>query len=146
MMKKLLLIAFIIPLLVASCGSDEAYKKMPQEVNRFITQYWPDPWVESCEETASGGWVVILHNGPTISFDAAEQWTSINGNGLPLGGTLLYDQLPEVLYDYLESGTYLGQVFTMSRNTREYKVELLNIRLTYDISTETVRQESGELR
>lgn len=121
-----------------SC-SDPEYESMPDGVQNFVTQYWPNTDVESCKYySATAEWVVILKNGPTISFDNAQSWISVNGNGLPLSSTLLYDRLPPKLYDYLESGEYVNQVFSISRDNIRYTVQLLDSKLYYVIATQEV--------
>lgn len=134
--KKLLL--FVSAALVCffiSC-SDSEYDSMPNSIQNFISQYWPNTNVESCAYSKTDAtWTVILKNGPTVTFDNAMSWQSVDGNGMPLPQTLLYDRLPPRLYDYLESGEYLDQVFKMSRDNIRFSVELLNSSLTYDIDS-----------
>lgn len=135
-MKKLIIgIIIVLTALFTAC-SDEQYDSMPRSIQSFITQYWPNTAVESCDyNKTSDSWTIILKNGPTVSFDSAMSWTSVNGNGMPLPSDLLYDRLPPKLYDYLQSGSYTGQVFQISRDNLKYTVELLNSEIYYDIDS-----------
>lgn len=139
-MRKLTfaLLACLMAMALGAC-SDSEYDSMPSVIQTFISQYWPNTNVEECSYSkASAEWTIILKNGPSLVFDKAQSWVSINGNGLPLPQTLLYDRLPSVLYDYLESGEYLGQVFIMERDNFQYTLQLLDSKLYYDIDTHTV--------
>lgn len=140
-MKKILsslLLVIMLVIGVQSC-SDSEYDSMPGPIQTFVSQYWPNTNVESCTYSkATAEWTVILKNGPTLTFDQAQSWLSVNGNGMPLSPTLLYDRLPSKLYDYLQSGSYLNEVFSISHDNIRYVVQLLNSKLYYDIDTQTV--------
>ncbi len=137
---RLLFIPIIVALSLSACDHEE-YDKMPREIANFISQYWPDPNIESCTQPNDNTWVIIVKNGPTLTFNGSYDWTSINGNGLPLPQVLMFDRLPNTLYRYLESGEMLGQVFSIERTPKMYTVKLLTQTVTYDIGSDTVRQE-----
>lgn len=139
-MKKLILF-LIIGIFIAGCSHEE-YDKTPGELTRFISRYWPDPNIESCTNPGGDKWVVIIKNGPTLTFDSKYEWTQINGNGMPLPDIVMYDQLPEPLYAYLVSGSFIGQVFSISRTPRLYTVKVLKFTITYDTEDGTIRQMS----
>lgn len=142
-MKTLrILLASVIAALTLSACSHEEYDKMPNEIATFVSKYWPDPNIESCTNPGGESWVIIIKNGPTLTFNSSCDWTSINGNGLPLPSIVMFDQLPPKLYDYLESGEFLSQTFSIVRTPRMYTVTLLTQTVTYDIATETIRQET----
>lgn len=137
---RLLFLALIAALSLSGCDHEE-YDKMPREIAAFISQYWPDPNIESCTQPNDDTWVIIVKNGPTLTFNGSYDWTSINGNGLPLPQVLLFDRLPGTLYRYLESGEMLGQVFSIERTPKLYTLRLLTQTVTYDIGSDTIKQE-----
>jgi len=138
---RIALIAIIAAIACNACDHEE-YDKMPQEIATFVSHYWPDPNIESCTQPNDSTWIIIVKNGPTLAFNGSYDWTAINGNGLPLPQVLMFDVLPATLHDYLESGEMLGQVFSIERTPRLYTVKLLTQTVTYDISTDTLRQET----
>lgn len=140
-MKKLLLSLLIFAGL-CSCSSNEDYDNVPEPIISFITQYWPNPVIDSYSHPSSNVYDVNIKDGPSLEFGGDYSWTEIDGNGMPLPETLLFNELPETLYDYLEGGEYLNQVMEMERNNRYYYLDLLNFNLTYDISTQTIRQST----
>lgn len=144
-MKKLICIITLFSAVALSCcHSDHDYDELPRPIAEFLSDYWADPDIESYTQPTAQKYVVIIKNGPSLIFDEDYKWTDIDGNGLPLHEILLFDQLPEKLYDYIESGSQLNQVFTISRDARDYYVKLLDSNLTYDIQTQTVHEvEAG---
>lgn len=139
-MKKLLL-TIILPavLVLCACHSNHYYDELPRPIAEFLSSYWADPDIESYSQPSADRYIVIIKNGPSLIFNGDYLWTEIDGNGLPLPQIVLYDQLPTDLYDYIESGSQLNQVFSLSRDPREYRVSLLDSNLVYDIQTRTVR-------
>lgn len=124
-----LLLAVITGL--ASCSHSDLWDELPQKVTNFINQYFPNSELQSVS-TSTAGVTVRIDNGPGMSFDTDSEWTDINGYGMPLPQVLLYDQLPEKLYDYLQETENLGSVFQLSRKGKIYTVRLLNSSLTFD--------------
>jgi len=139
---KMLLYILALPLALASCISDDGgdYDALPRSISTFVSQYWPDPSVESYTRPRPGVYVVVIHAGPRLTFGSDYQWTAIDGRGVPLRQTLLYDQLPSPLYRYLEECEYLGQVFMATRGPRRYGLRLLTDSISYDVATATVRE------
>lgn len=126
----------------ASCSDDGVdTSNLPEQISSFISKYYPgvevDRWVN-----ASGKATIYLRNSATIVFDNTEDknWASIDGNGGTLPQMLVYDQTPAALYRYIEENNAVNGVYSMSRNSKEYKVVLLNSRVTYDIATGKVTQ------
>ncbi len=140
MKKTILLFIAVVALIVSSCHNDSEYDLLPPGAADFITQYWPDPYIESVTKPSKDETQVVVKNGPTITFGIDNEWTEIDGNGMPLPQVLLFDRLPSPLYDYLESGEYLNQVFEIERDPRRYEVEILNGDITYDIATHRIRE------
>lgn len=135
------LTAVLLGLSLGACSDDDddkVWTELPDPIAMFIDEYWPGSFARSYSRD-DDEYKVQIANGPELEFDLNYQWTDIDGNGLPLPQQLLYDQLPETLYDYLQSGSYLNQVFEIERDARQYKVELLNQEVIYIISTGTIR-------
>lgn len=130
----LLLLIFLSVTMCGGCSSNDLYGEMPREIQSFISQYYPNTQLYSFTYTDTS-YTVILKNGPTIVFDNNCKWTSINGNGSPLPQTLLFDDFPPILYNYLQETETTDQVFSVTRNSTKYVVELLNTTLTYVIAT-----------
>lgn len=143
-MKQTIKIFFLLVAVIAfaGCQSSEHYDSLPEPVAQFVSQYWPNPDISSYAANSDGGCTVIINSGPTVVFDRAYSWTSVKGNGLPLPQTFLYNELPEQVYDYLESGSLLNDVFDVSRTAREYRLTLLNFGLVYDLQSQQLRQVS----
>jgi len=141
-MKKTVFI-LLLPVigLFAACHNDSEYDLLPQGASAFITQYWPDPYIESVTKPEKDETKVVVKNGPTITFNADNEWIEIDGNGMPLPQVLLFDLLPTPLYQYIESGEYLNQVFEIERDARRYEVDILNGDITYDIATTQITEE-----
>ena len=141
-MKKTICILLLpVIMLVAACHNDSEYNLLPPGAATFITQYWPDPYIESVTKPDKDETQVIVKDGPTITFNSNNEWIEIDGNGMPLPQVLLFDQLPRPLYSYLESGEYLNEVFEIERDARRYEVEILNGDITYDIATTQITEK-----
>ncbi|MCM1032223.1 MAG: PepSY-like domain-containing protein [Odoribacter sp.] len=141
-MKKLIYIIIALAAsAVWSCQSSDIFKELPQTVSRFVSDYWPNPAIESFTQPHPDTIKVVIKNGPTLTFDSDYLWTEIDGNGMPLPQIFLFDQLPDKLYDYISGGDMTGEVFDVSRNPRLYTVKLLDSHLRYDIATATVTQQ-----
>lgn len=134
----LLLIAAVI-FTFASCQSSDLYTQLPGPISKFISNYWPNPAIESYAQPSAESYTVTIKNGPTLDFNGSYSWTSVSGNGLPLPQQFLFDQLPSKLYDYIESGSMTGEVFAVSRNASTYTAQLLTSTITYDTATASVR-------
>lgn len=76
-----------------------------------------------------------MSNGPTITFDAQERWTEVDGNGAVLPEVLMYDELPPELYSYLQSTEQQNGVYEVKRDKYYYKLTMLDTVLSYDIAT-----------
>lgn len=138
-MKKLISILFV---LVALCGcqSSDKFKELPEPIMKFVSQYWPNPAIASYTQPTATTYEVVIKNSASLWFDSDYSWTKIDGNGLPLPEVLLYNVLPEKVYQYLDSGSLTGEVFVIERTPREYNLTLLNTYVTYDIGSRTLTQ------
>lgn len=138
-MKKILSLLLVCTALWA-CSSNEEYDNVPEPIITFITQYWPNPVIESYSHPSDGDYKMEIKDGPGLEFDADYRWTMIDGNGLELPQVFLFNELPGKLYEYLEGGEFLDQVFSIQRDSKTYELSLLNSDISYDIATATVRQ------
>ena len=142
-MKKILyLMLVLLSGVLASCSEDGVdLSDLPEQVSSFVSKYYPgvevDRWVNS-----SGKSTVYLRNSATIVFGntADKSWISIDGNGGTLPQMLVCDQTPTALYRYIEENNAVNGVYSMTRDSKEYKVVLLNSRVTYDIASGKVSQ------
>lgn len=137
-MKKtvnLLLLSMLgVLVMLGACNSD-ASEDLPTAVSQFTTQYFPGLGVKSFHELSTGGYVVQLSGGPTITFDSEGKWMEVDGNGSVLPQVLMYDQLPPALYDYLQGTEQQAEVYTVKRDRYYYKLTMLDTVITYDIAT-----------
>lgn len=126
----------IFTLITVTFGCKTSEGELPESIERFMQNYFASE-VYNAKETADGGYRVEINNGATLTFNSDYAWTDINGNGVPLGGMLLDDILPEKLYDYLEETENLSSVYRITRNIFEnkYIVYLLDSEVGFDASS-----------
>lgn len=140
-MKKILkhpglLLFFVFALVAAVSGcSSDASDELPSAISKFVTQYFPEMGVKSYQTLSDGSSVVVVSGGPTLTFNAENRWTEIEGNGSTLPEVLMYNELPPELYDYLQSTEQQKGVYDMKRDKHYYKLTMLDTVLTYDIAT-----------
>lgn len=130
------LMALILGL--TGCKSDDKIDELPTAASSFINQYWPLRNVSKCVHTSDDTWVATIEAGPVITFDSAGSWTDIDGQGGKLPQVLIYDQLPDKLYEYLEATEQTDQVYAASRTPRVYTLQLFDTTLYYTIATATI--------
>ena len=134
-MKHVRIFLLLLPLFaITACDHSDLWSKLPDNVQTFINKYFPNSELLSVAVNDKGC-SVRIDNCPGMTFDADSQWTSVNGYGMPLPSVMLYDQLPEKLYNYLEETENLGSVFSMSRDKTAYELKLMNTDIKYDIAT-----------
>jgi len=134
-MRKLagILVLFVVTFFWR-CGGNDVYDEMPQKIQFFISQYWPNSEMASYTTTATGSVARIFH-GPTLAFDSDGAWTSVDGNGATLPPMFLFDQLPQPLYDHLEATENTSGVYAVTRKPPVCTVRLSTRTLTYDSSS-----------
>lgn len=127
-----------------ACDRDDDFEALPRSISTFVCRYWPNPNIDSYTHPAADRYVVIVRDGPALTFGPAPayDWTEIDGCGLPLPQVLLYDQLPEPLYRYISATEALDAVFCLTRTPRLYTIRLLDSVLTYDPATHAVHTAS----
>ncbi len=136
---RLMLIALscaLCGLMTVSCSDDgDGWDDMPPAISRFVSQYFPTQGIESVNELPDGGYRVKVNDSATLVFDSTPSWTSIDGNGSPLPALLIYDQLPQKLYDYLADTEQTSGVYSLSRDYKTYTVGLHDTTLIFNIQT-----------
>ncbi|MDE5745435.1 MAG: hypothetical protein K2H84_07245 [Paramuribaculum sp.] len=128
-----LIIFFATVFTVASC-ENETWNSMPSSVTEFFTSYFPGQEVSSYSKSADGS-IASVKGGVSVTFNSDNAWTDINGNGSTLPSILLYDQLPQKLYNYLLETESTDGVYRITRNSLSYHVELKDTYVDYDIKT-----------
>lgn len=140
-MKKTLAIFAILMTVALTACQNNVFDDMPQKIQDFVSQYYPDSKISNYFYNGKT-YTVDVTGGPTLIFDSQQSWTSINGNGMPVPDMLLYDQIPTPLYEYLQQTSALGKVFAVQRDDKQYTLQLLSIKLTYDIATAKITTET----
>lgn len=133
-------LAAVAMAMLSGCSNNDLYEDMPAEIQSFISQYYPNSALASFTSSAST-YTVIIKDGPTISFGSDYRWTRVDGNGSTLPQVLLFNDLPPELYAYLQETENTNSVFCVSRTAKEYTVELLTEKLTYEIATGQITGE-----
>lgn len=140
-MKKYVFPLFLTALLTFwACSNNDEYNEVPSPILTFITQYWPNPVIAEYNQTSNNEYIVEIKDGPGFEFNEEYIWIKVDGNGLPLPQVFLYDQLPNVLYEYLESGSYLNEVIVIEKSDGVYSLELVDCKIAYDTVTEKIVQ------
>lgn len=127
---------FIVIMMMGACGNN-VWDELPSRIEAFVTEYFPFGEVESYKTTANGS-VLKIKNGATLAFDSDYEWTEVNGNGSTLPQNFLFDELPPVLYGYIDSMERTEDVYSVSRYPDKIMVEFHNSEIEYDRATETI--------
>lgn len=141
-MKKavLLIVPAVLLLCLPACKNADLWDKIPADISVFIDRYYPNSELASYTPLKDS-YIVRLDNGPGFTFDSSYSWTELDGYGMPLKQIMIYDQAPETLYDYLETIEAVDGVFVLSRNSVEYRAQLLDQTVVYTISSDKVTTE-----
>ena len=131
-----LIALFVIILMMGACSSN-AWDELPSPIVSFVDEYFPFGEVESYTSTKDGS-VVQIKKGATLTFNNDYDWVDINGNGQTLPQNFLYNKLPPVLYDYIESIEHVGDVYRVSRSGKMISVEFHDSNIEYDETTQTI--------
>lgn len=123
---------------MTGCSDNNNYDELPRPIAQFVSQYWPNSDIVSYSQPAKDDYQVIIKNGPSLHFDAEYQWTSVEGNGLPLPETFVFNCMPAPLYRYLESTQQTSQVFSVKRDARYYYLDMFDSDIDYSINSQTV--------
>lgn len=126
----------IIIILMGACNSD-TWDELPSAISQFVSEYFP--FGELSGYSSKGGVEVVqIKKGATLTFNSDYDWTDVNGNGVVLPQNFLYDELPQRLYNYIESIEVQNSVYRVRRTPDLITVDLLDSQLTYD-------QHSGDI-
>lgn len=134
-------VLMIFAMTVGGCGND-AWQDLPGPVFDFVTRYFPSSEIESYgnHDNVQTVWI---KDGPTLYFNEGNAWIRIDGNGGTLPAMLIYDEVPEDLYTYLEELEAVGGVYDLSRDGTTYYVTLSDSTIEYDIETGINRYVTG---
>lgn len=126
----------LVIVMMGGCGNN-VWDELPSGITAFVTKFFPFGEVESFQ-TGNNGSTVKIKNGATLKFDPDQQWTEVNGNGSTLPGDFLFDQLPPVLYRYIEEMERVDGVYCVVRTPSNIMVKFLDSEIDYDRATETI--------
>lgn len=122
--------------ILSACGED-VWDQLPAGVSQFLAQYFPGVGISSYS-SSSAAYSVELRNDASLRFGSDLKWTEIDGNGSPLPQDLIYDQMPEAVYTYLEQGELTSGVFAVRRDAECYLITLHDSLIRYDIATRKI--------
>lgn len=128
--------AFIMPTLTY-CSDENDIEALPGKIQRFVSKYYPEISVENYTFT-NGVYGVGLHNSAYLTFDSSMAWTSVDGRGSTLPQMFLFDEMPEAVYQFLESTDALGLVYSATRTSAGFSLHLQNQDIEYDSASGTV--------
>lgn len=123
----------VIPALTY-CSEDSEIEALPDRIQRFISKYYPE--ISVSDYTFNEGiYGVSLHNSAYLSFDSSMEWISVDGRGSTLPLMFLFDEMPEPVYQFLESTESLDRVYSTTRDTTAFHLHLKDQDIVYEIST-----------
>ncbi len=64
MRKTAGILMLLVVALLCGCGGNDVYDEMPQKIQSFISQYWPNSEMASYAATATGSVARIFHGFP----------------------------------------------------------------------------------
>ncbi len=136
--KITLILALLLAVSVTGCNDDDdqVINPLPKKIQEFISEYYPGETVASYVTSPNGDITVNLFNSASFIFDKSYDWIEVTGHGNTLPQQLLYDQLPTMLYEYLQSGNALEEVYAISRNANVYTINLANGVISYDATND----------
>ena len=81
---------------------------------------------------------MTIKNGATLVFDANYQWTSINGNGVPIPSILIFNEMPRI-YQYLEARELTSDLMIAENNPRTIILTFSDFILEYNKETSDIK-------
>lgn len=139
MLLKKQIIGFIAILLLIGCSND-LWDKLPSQLSTFVSNYYPLSSISQYSEK-DGNYYVTIKNGASIVFDSQYHWIAIDGKGNTLPSIFVTDQMPEVLLRYLQETEAVNGVYAAQNEPREIILDMLNYKIRYEKSTQTVMEE-----
>lgn len=142
-MRNITAIQFIIiaalSATLTACDDNNDFDQMPSQIQSFVSEYYPGISVADYSFD-DGTYHVTLSNSAYLRFNSSISWITVDGRGATLPRQLLYDQLPTILYQYLETTSNVGDVYSATRTTAIYTLSLLDSTVVYDIATQKITQ------
>lgn len=136
MFRKRYLTALLSVLIFIAC-SDTLWDELPSQISTFITTYYPNSGISKYSDD-NGTYHVTIKNGASMSFDSSYEWTSINGNGVPIPKIFIFNEMPKV-YQYLEARELTSDLMEALNEPRAIILTFTDFRLEYI-------KESGDIR
>ena len=128
--------AFIMPMLTY-CSDNNDIEALPVQIQRFLSKYYPEISV-SDYSFSHGIYAVTLRNSAYLTFNASMEWTLVDGRGNTLPQMFLFDEMPEPVYQFLESTESLDRVYSAGRTATGTTLHLLDQDVAYDTASGTV--------
>lgn len=136
MLRHRSLYAIVVLLILMACSST-VWDDVPTSIKEFISSYWPGASVSDYDER-NGNYYVTIKNGATLVFDANYQWTSINGNGVPIPSILIFNEMPRI-YQYLEARELTSDLMIAENNPRTIILTFSDFILEYNKETSDIK-------
>lgn len=136
---NIFLILLTIPFVV-ECSDNDYYDELPPAIAEFVSEYFPNPDIDSYSHSGNV-YHVRIKKGPGMTFGSDMNWEIVNGYGSTLPQNLLFDQLPPILFQYLNEIQSVNSVYAISRNPRTYIITTLENNIIYDIETGGVTEQ-----
>ena len=126
-------------LIVLIACTDSPWDEVPTKIADFVSNYYPMSGISDYSET-DDIYKVTVRGGSTITFDSNYNWLTFNGNGSTLPVMFITDRMPEVVVRYLTELEALDKVYAAYNDPRTITLQMLNYKLEYTKSTETIKQ------
>lgn len=145
-MKRNGISAIILSVLIIMMGAcnDSVWSELPAPISQFITKYFPQSDVASYNVDGAGNCTATIKNGATLTFNGDYAWIDVNGNGSPLPSMFIYDELPPILYNYVDEMEQTDAVYRVTRTDQTERVDFLNTYVIYEIATGKITYPSVE--
>lgn len=127
----------ILGLFILMACSSTVWDDVPTPIKEFISSYWPGASVSTYDER-NGNYYVTIKNGASLVFDSNYQWTSINGNGVPVPSILIFNEMPRV-YQYLEARELTSDLMSAENNPRTIILTFTDFILEYNKETSEIK-------
>lgn len=121
--------------LFTSCDNEDVLNTPDGKIQYFVSQYFPGIGIDSKSTLADGDIQVVLKKSATLLFDKNGSWISVDGNGVTLPAVMLYDQLPDILYNYIVESEDTEGVYRIFRNSEIYVVNFIDSSVQYEIAS-----------
>ena len=137
-MKKIfsLLLIGVVALMALSCSDDDddivtSPDTLPATAQTFLKTYFDgDAATLATRDSEDGSWDVTLNSGVKVEFDAAGNWTEVEGTlAAPIPNQ---DFIPVIIREYVAEN-YPFEINEISRDAKGYEVQLTDLlKLQFD--------------